>query len=146
MLANTNCFGHHSWRKVALPAVRPALRTSFYRHQVGQTSHRGIYAGLRQWDGSLIDLQNRCRQHPSSSCLFAMGEKNPKGYQWKKDKACTSEILFNRLPPVNYLHSSSGRPIIPLTFCAPCQSGSTFNLPESLWHLNQDLPWGLLIK
>lgn len=69
-------------RYKAQPPDRPSLRTSFYRQQVGQTSQRRIYAGFRQWDVSLIDLRNRCRRHPSSSCLFAKGLRiNPEGRQ-----------------------------------------------------------------
>lgn len=135
--------GYPSQWKVTLPVARPALRTSFSRQRVGQTSHRGIFAGLRQWDDSLIDRQNRCRHHPSSSCLFAGdGKKKPRGPSVEKDQAHTSAILFICRSSLNYLDSSLFKPKIPWPLSAPRQAESNFNLLSSWWDFQTSLSLG----
>lgn len=60
------------------------------------TTHGGIYAGLRQRGGSLIDLRGRCRRHPSSSCLFATGKEKAAG----GGGTASGGVLFISLPVI----------------------------------------------
>lgn len=73
-------------------------------------------------------------------------KKSPEGHQWKKDQACTSEIFLIRPPAVNYLDSSSERPIIPDHCVLPVSQDapSIFWGPYSIF--KRVSPRGQLIK